>query len=197
MPRKPQCPVTSHGGAIRPPRPGAPSCGTRDLQSARSVLVQGRLSDELLALVRGWTELVVRCVTKVRNGIPCGFIERSSTLHPVPPYRSSNLTDWCDPHNGSTPVPPPPTALGDRTHWTMAGRRLSPYRSRASPRRKPPAFKNFARPTAIARMRQASRVLWGDIRHVCHEPTRSKTNDPQCLTLPRGPSMSRLSRTSF
>ena len=55
------------------------------------------------------------------------------------------------PHNGSTPVPPPPTALGDRTHWAMAGRRLSPYRSRASPRRKPPAFKNSARPTACAR----------------------------------------------
>jgi len=33
----------------------------------------GRLSDELLALVRGWIELVVRCVTKVRNGFPCGF----------------------------------------------------------------------------------------------------------------------------
>ena len=35
-----------------------------------------------------------RRATKVRDGIPCGFIERSSTLHPVPPYRSSNLTDW-------------------------------------------------------------------------------------------------------
>ena len=157
----------------------------------------GRLSDKLLALVRGWIELVVRCVTKVRNGIPCGFIERSSTLHPVPPYRSSNLTDWRDPHNGSTPVPPPPTALGDRTHWTMAGRRLSPYRSRASPRRKPPAFKNFARPTAIARMRQASRVLWGDILHVCHERLAQKPMILNAPTLPRGPSMSRLSRTRF
>jgi hypothetical protein len=54
----------------------------------------GRLLDELLALVRGWIELVVQCVTKVRDRIPCGFMERSSTLHPVPPYRSSNLTDW-------------------------------------------------------------------------------------------------------
>jgi hypothetical protein len=96
----------------------------------------GRLSDELLALVRGRIELVVRCVTKARDRIPCGFIERSSTLRPVPPYRSSNLTDWRDPHNGSMPVPPPPTTLGGRPHWTMAGRRLSPYRSRASPRRK-------------------------------------------------------------
>ena len=129
--------------------------------------------------------------------IPCGFIERSLTLHPVPPYRSSNLTDWRDPHNGSTPVPPPPTALGDRTHWTMAGRRLSPYRSRASPRRKPPAFKNFARPTAIARMRQASRVLWGDILHVCHERHAQKPMILNAPTLPRGPSMSRLSRTRF
>jgi hypothetical protein len=30
----------------------------------------GRLSDELLALVRGWIELVARCVTKVRNVLP-------------------------------------------------------------------------------------------------------------------------------
>jgi hypothetical protein len=157
----------------------------------------GRLSDELLALVRGWIELVVRCVTKVRNGIPCGFIERSSTLHPVPPYRSSNLTDWRDPHSGSMPVPPLPTALGGRTHWTMAGRRLSPYRSRASPRGKPPAFKNFARPTAVARMRQASRVLWGDILHVCHERLAQKPMILNAPTLPRGPSMSRLSRTRF
>jgi hypothetical protein len=157
----------------------------------------GRLSDELLALVRGWIELVVRCVTKVRNGIACGFIERSSTLHPVPPYRCSNLTDWREPHNGSTPVPPPLSALGNRTHWTMAGRRLSPYRSRASPRRKPPAFKNFARPTAIARMRQASRVLWGDILHVCHERIAQKPMTLNAPTLPGGPSLSRLSRTRF
>jgi hypothetical protein len=72
-------------------------------------------------------------------------------LAPVPPYRSSNLTDWRAPHNGSMPVPPPPTTLGGRTRWTS--RRLSPYRSRASPRRKLPGFKNFARPTATARAR--------------------------------------------
>ena len=62
-----------------------------------------------------------RCVTKVRDGIPCGSIERSSTLHPVPPYRSSNLTDWRDPHNGSTPVPPPATRSG-RPHPLGYGR---------------------------------------------------------------------------
>ena len=38
--RKPQCPVTCHGGAIRPRRAGAPSCETRHLRSARSVLAK-------------------------------------------------------------------------------------------------------------------------------------------------------------
>jgi hypothetical protein len=88
-----------------------------------------------------------------------------------------------------------PPALGDRTHWAMAGRRLSPYRSRALPRRKPPPFKNFARPTALARMREASRVLWGDILHVCHERLAQKAMILIAPTLRRGPSMSRLSRT--
>jgi hypothetical protein len=123
--RKPQCSVTCHGGAIRPDLAHLPAEPGICNQHDRSWQA-GRLLDELLALVGGWIELVVRCVTKVRDRIPCGFMERSSTLHPVPPYRSSNLTDWRDPHNGSTPVLPPLTALGGRTHWTMAGRRLSP-----------------------------------------------------------------------
>jgi hypothetical protein len=131
----------------------------------------GRLSDELLALVRGWIELVVRCVTKVRDGIPCRFIEPSSTLHPLPPYRFSKVADWRDPHDGCMPIPPPPTTLGGRDRWTMAGRQLSPYRSRASPRRKLPAFKNFARPTVIARTRAASHITTG--RLYC----TSATND--------------------
>jgi hypothetical protein len=42
------------------------------------------LSGELLALVRGWIDRVVRCVTKVRDGIACRFIAPSSTLHPLP-----------------------------------------------------------------------------------------------------------------
>jgi hypothetical protein len=120
----------------------------------------GRLSDELLALVRRWIELVVRCVTKVRGGIPCGFIEPSSTLRPVPPYRSSNVTDW------------------RRTHWTS--RRLSPYRSRASPRRKLPAFKNFARKTLLRARERTARIRQGDCTARLPRTTRSKTNDPRC-----------------
>ena len=38
--RKPQCPVTCRHGVIRPPRGGAPSCGTRHLRSGRSVLAK-------------------------------------------------------------------------------------------------------------------------------------------------------------
>jgi homeodomain-containing protein len=42
----------------------------------------GRLSDVL----RGWIMRVGRCATKVRDGIPCGLFEPSSTLHPLWPY---------------------------------------------------------------------------------------------------------------
>jgi hypothetical protein len=74
-------------------------------------------------------------------------------------------------------VPPPPTTLGGRTHWTMAGRRLSPYRSRASRRRKLPP--NFARPTAIAHA-PGERCSTGRCTARLPRTTRSKTNDPQC-----------------
>jgi hypothetical protein len=109
----------------------------------------GRLSDKLLALVRGWIARAVRCVTNVRDGFHCGPIEPSLTLHRLRPYRSSNRTARRDPRSGCMPVARPPTTLGRGDNWTMAGRRLSPYRSRASPTRKQPAFTNFARPTAI------------------------------------------------
>src|SRR5262249_39787623 len=52
----------------------------------------GRLSDKLLALVRGWIEPVVRCVTKVREGFRRGLIESSLTSHRLRPYRSSTRT---------------------------------------------------------------------------------------------------------
>ena len=107
-----------------------------------------RLSDKLLAVVRGSREL--------SGGSPrfrCGLIEPSLTLHRLQPYRSSNRTARRDPCSGCMPVPRPPTSLGRGDNWTSPGRRLSPYRSRASPTRKLPAFTNFARPTARARKR--------------------------------------------
>jgi len=63
----------------------------------------GRLSDELLALVRGWIARVVRCAAKVRNGISCRLSEPSSTLHPLRPSLHSALAS---------------------DNWRMAGRRL-------------------------------------------------------------------------
>jgi putative transposase len=57
--RKPQCPVTCQGAAIRPPRPGAPSCGTRHLGSLRSVLAKqvGYQTSFLLSSAVGSREL--------------------------------------------------------------------------------------------------------------------------------------------
>jgi hypothetical protein len=127
----------------------------------------GRLSDELPALVRAWIERVVRCVTKVRDGIPSRLMEPSSTLHRLRPYRASNRTDRRAVHGRCMPVPPWPTTL---SVWTVADRRLSPYRSMASPRRTLPAFSTFARPAAIARTRQANHNSYKAIvLHVCHE----------------------------
>jgi hypothetical protein len=97
----------------------------------------GRLSD----VVRGWIMRVVRCATKVRDGIPCRPIEPSSTLHPLWPCRSSNRADRrftqrrCVP--GSSAAHP-----SKRHPLDLANRRLSPYRSRASPRRKLPGIRH-------------------------------------------------------
>jgi hypothetical protein len=142
----------------------------------------GRLSDALLALVRGWIARVVRCVTKVRDGFRCGLIEPSLTLHRLRPYRFSNRTARRDPGRGCMPVPRPPTTLGRGDKWIMAARRLSPYRSRASPTRKLPAFTNFARPTATARA-SGPQFRQRDCTIVCTARlprTTQKSNHPQC-----------------
>ena len=109
----------------------------------------GQISDQLLTLVRGWIERVVGCAIKVRDGVSCRLIEPSWTLHPLRPSRPCNGTDRRAIHGGCMPVRARRTAqCGDQ--WTMADRRLSPYRSRASPRLKPPAFTKFGRSAAVA-----------------------------------------------
>jgi hypothetical protein len=67
-----------------------------------------------------------------------------------------------------------------RDNWTMAGRRLSPYRSRASPRRKLPALTNFARPSlsrvSAKRIHNSYNAI---VLHVCPKHPLKKTNDPR------------------
>jgi hypothetical protein len=132
----------------------------------------GRVSDELLELVQAWIERAVRCVTKVRNGIPSRLMEASSTLHRLRPYRVSNRTDRRVVHGRCMQVRLWPTTL---IGWTMADRRLSPYRSRASPRRKLPAFSAFARQSLSRGRVKRPRT------------THSRTNDPLCPSPTRRP----------
>jgi hypothetical protein len=125
----------------------------------------GRLSD----VVRGWIMRVGRGATKVRDGIPCGLIEPSSTLHPLGPYRSSNRADRrvaqrrCVP--GSSTVHP-----SKRRRLDLASRRLSPYRSRASPRRKVPSIRELHTIIRYRAQSQADHNSFTAIALcVCHE----------------------------
>jgi hypothetical protein len=129
----------------------------------------GRLSD----FVRGWIMRVGRCATKVRDGIPRRFIEPSSTLHPLWKYRSSNRADRrvaqrrCVP--GSSAVHP-----SKRRPLDLASRRLSPYRSRASPRRKLPSIRELH---TIIRYRAQSQAdhnsFTGIALRVCHQQSET------------------------
>jgi hypothetical protein len=98
----------------------------------------GWLSD----VVRGWIMRVGRRATEVRDGIPCRPIEPSSTLHPLWPYRSSNRADRRFAQRrcvlGSSAL-----HTSKRHPLDLASRRLSPYRSRASPRRKLPGIREL------------------------------------------------------
>ena len=95
----------------------------------------GRRSDQLLALVRGWIERIVPCAAKVRDGISCGLSEPPWTAH-----RADRRTI----RGGCRPVHARRIATGG-DQGIIAGRRLSPYRSKASPSVKPSAFTRSAR----------------------------------------------------
>jgi hypothetical protein len=71
--------------------------------------------------------------------------------------------------------PPQPTTLG-AGNWSMAARRLSPYRSRASPRRKLPAFTKLCTTIALAPTRQAKRLY---CTSAMNNPL--KNHDPRCV----------------
>lgn len=117
----------------------------------------GRIPDQLLTLICGWIEQLVRCANKVRDGISCRLIEPPGTSYPLRPPRSSNGTNRRANHGGYMP---PHTAQGSDP-GTMAGRRLSPYRSRASPRLELPALTKFANSTGCRTRASGVRVFLG------------------------------------
>jgi hypothetical protein len=64
----------------------------------------GRISDQLLALVRGWIERFIRYGTKVEDGLSCVLIKPSWTLLALRPSRTSNRPDRRAVHGGRIPV---------------------------------------------------------------------------------------------
>ena len=115
----------------------------------------GRLSD----VVRGWIMRVGRCAAKVRNGIPGRLIASS---HRLPPYRSSNRADRR--FAQSRCVPGSSAAHPSKRHpLDLASRRLSPYRSRGSPRRKLPGVRELAHHHPLSRTEpKGPQSLYGD-----------------------------------
>jgi len=114
------------------------------------------------------------------DGFRCGLIEPSLTLHRLRPYRSSNRTARRDPRSGCMPIPRPPTTLGRSDNWTMADRRLSPYRSRASPIPKLPAFTNCT----INRYRARKRPAVPTTRLHCTSAANDPLKKPMILNAP-------------
>jgi len=140
-----------------------------------------------------------RRATKVRDGIPCRLIEPSSTLHPLWPYHSSNRADRrftqrrCVP--GSSAVKP-----SNRPPFDLASRRLSPYRSRASPGRKLAGIRELH---TIIRYRAQSQAAHNSLTAialcVCHEQSETRPKfapkGKESLLLSGAPAAIRLSRT--
>jgi len=122
-------------------------------------------------VVRGWIMRVGRCATKVRDGIPCGLIEASSTLHPLWPCRSSNRADRCFTQRRCVPGSSA-AHLSKRHSLDLASRPLSPYRSRASPRRKLPGIRH-----TIIRYRAQSQADHNSFMAIalciCHEQSET------------------------
>jgi hypothetical protein len=144
-----------HTGPLVNARPASPLCISFDLE--------GRIATSRPS--PSWVD----CITSIgvlhdaqyfcalhRDSFRCGLIEPSLTLHRLWPYRSSNRTARRDPRSGCMPGPRPPSTLGRGDKWTMAGRRLSPYRSRASPTRKLPAGAAINKAFASAGGQQAT-----------------------------------------
>jgi hypothetical protein len=165
--RKPPCPVTCCDGIIRPPRGGAPSCGTRHLRSGRSVLAKqvGHHTSFLPSSADGSRDLSGasrRCGIASLAGLssyrpPC--IRRGRIALPIvllgairPPLRA--------------------TAIGRSTTFSVSLEGVTEQDA---------GIHKFCTTVAIARTRQATHISY---QAVCiarlPRTTRSETNDPRC-----------------
>jgi hypothetical protein len=144
----------------------------------------GRLSDKLLALVRGWIARVVRCVTKVRDGFRCRLILQS--LRRLRPYRSSNRTARRDPRSGCMPVPRPPTTLGPRRQLDYSRSTTFTVSLEGITDMQAAGITNFARPAAVARA-SGPQFLQRDCTARLPRTIVQKANDPQYPSPTRRP----------
>jgi hypothetical protein len=115
-----------------PRRNGRPSPSWRTFLRNQAVGVgmggfgeTGRLPDQLPSLASGWIERIVWYASKARDHLLCAITAPLGILQPG----SSRSVD----HNRRIRRYPR-SAPSRRARWMMTDRRLSPYRSRASPR---------------------------------------------------------------
>ena len=93
----------------------------------------GQRSGQLLALVRGWIERIVRFAARMEDHLCCGLIKPSRTLPALRPSRTSNRADRRA-SGGYTQVHP--HTGRDRYRRMTAGSGPAAYRARASQARK-------------------------------------------------------------
>ena len=194
--RKPQCPVTCRHGAIRPPRGGAPSCGTKHLRSVRSV--SAKQVGHQTSSADGSCELA---------GAPprCGIASLAGlSSHRRPCTRCGHIAllmvqIGTSPKGIACPAPPRSTPQSG-THWTWPVDDFHRIAQGHHPDASCLAFANCTRSSAIARRAKRTTIhlrLHGasatnDPKH-CKSPLQkvktfkslSSPGDPPAIRLPR------------
>jgi hypothetical protein len=145
--RKRQCPATCRGGTIHPPRPGAPSCGTRYLRSVRARASANQVGYQTSVL--GWIMSVGRYAIKVQDGSLAGLSSHRRPCTFCGHIALPIVQIGASPKGVACPAPPRPTPRSG-THWTWPAddfHRIAQGHHRDA---SCPAFANCTRSSAIA-----------------------------------------------